>query len=151
MATHTTASGFRADFPAEWEVAAEKDQRCGRAEFCWGSPEGAILIIQEGEIGGPGLDDVALPDYLDLIVTDFDRSSGGFEFLGREPHETEAGVSGYILDYTSDNTAVRTREFWAVNEDNEAITLSLTAWAEDFAAVEPIANYLIDSVRPALP
>jgi hypothetical protein len=147
MAAHLTGTGFSVDYPAEWEVAAEKDQRCGRAEFCWGSPEGAILIIQEGEIGGPGLDGIALPEYLDLVIADFDRSTSGFEFNGREAFESAGGVQGQMLSYTSDGGAVVTRELWAVNEDNEAVTVSVMAWSDDFEAIEPVARYVFDSVR----
>lgn len=150
MATFTSRSGFAVDYPADWEVAAERDQRCGRAKLCFGSPEGAILILQEGEIGGPGLGDITLPDYLDLMVADYERNEAGFEFGSREPMLTEGGVDAQVLSYTSDRGAVTARELWAAH-DKDALNVSFLAWTENFAEIEELSQYVFNTVRPVSP
>lgn len=147
MATYESSTGFAVDFPADWEVAAERDQRCGRAKLCYGSPRGAILILQEGQLGGPGLGDIGLSDYLTVMVGDFGRTESGFELTGREQITTGSGLPAEVLSYTSDKGAVTARELWTA-DGQDALTVSFLSWTENFEEIDELSRYVFDSVRP---
>lgn len=147
MGLYRTPSGrFEVDYPAEWNDAAGDDRRCQEAPKCLISRDSEFMLIREQTMVGR---DGALPSLateLDAVVADFEGTTADAEFISREPWVTASGLDGEVLIYSIEQGTVTVKELWAAN-GGTAVSVSFITWNEGFPALEPVADYVFDTLR----
>jgi len=143
MGRYRTQSGrFEVDFPAAWNEAEGDDRRCQDAPKCLISRDSEFMLVREQTMTrGPD----SLAAELDAVVAGFEDTTADAVFLSREPFTTSAGLPGEILRYSIEQGRVSVKELWAADGD-QAVSVAFITWNEGFAAMEPLADYVFDTL-----
>jgi len=147
MAVFRAPSGaFEVDYPAEWDDAADDDRRCGTALKCLISRQSEFMLVRETTLPGEGA--AALAEGLDRTVANFDNETADSEFISRSSLTLPSGLPAEVLRYVIEDGRVTVAELWAA-DGNRAISIAFITWNEGFPALEPVAEYVFESLRPA--
>jgi hypothetical protein len=147
MGRYRTPSGlFELDFPAEWSDAAGDDRRCQDAPKCLISRDSEFLLVRELPMVGRDGAPPSLATELDVVVAGFEATTADAEFVSREPLVTASGLPGEVLRYSIEQGTVSVKELWAADGDT-AVSVAFITWNEGFPAMEPLADYVFDTLR----
>jgi hypothetical protein len=147
MGVFRTPSGrFEMDFPAEWSAAEGDDRRCQDAPKCLISRDSEFMLVRELPMVGRDSAPPSLATELDVVVAGFEATTADAEFVSREPLVTASGLPGEVLRYSIEQGTVSVKELWAADGDT-AVSVAFITWNEGFPAMEPLADYVFDTLR----
>ncbi len=149
MGLYRTPSGlFEVDFPAAWSDAAGDDRRCQDAPKCLISRDSEFMLVRESTMVGRDGAPPSLATELDVVVANFEGTTADARLIAREPLVTASGVEGEVLRYSIEQGTVTVKEFWAADGDT-AVSVAFITWNDGFPAMEPVADYVFDTLRLA--
>lgn len=147
MGLYRTPSGrFEVDYPAEWSDAAGDDRRCQDAPKCLISRDSEFMLVRESTMVGRDGAPPSLATELDAVVANFEGTTADAEFISREPLVMPSGIAGEVLTYSIEKGTVTVKELWAADGDT-AVSVAFITWNEGFPAMEPVADYVFDTLR----
>lgn len=149
MAAYRTPSGrFDVVYPADWNDAAGDDRRCRDAQKCLISRNNEFMLLREVRL--PAVDGSPLPlaAAIDNVIAGFDLTTADAEFISRTPVTLASGLPAEVLRYSIENGTVSVKEVWAADDDL-ALSIAFITWNEGFPDLEPLADTIINSIRPA--
>lgn len=144
---HTPSGSFEVDYPVEWDDAEGDDRRCGTALKCLISRQSEFMLVRESTLPGEG-GAAALAEGLDRTIAAFDNETADSEFVSRTPVTLPSGLPAEVLRYVIEDGRVTVAELWAA-DGNQAVSIAFITWNEGFPALEPVAQYVFDSLRLA--
>lgn len=85
---------------------------------------------------------------IDNVIASFDATTADAEFVSRTPITLDSGLPAELLRYSIENGTVSVKELWT-NDGDLALSIAFITWNEGFPKLEPLADFVIDSVEPA--
>ena len=106
------------------------------------------MLVRESTMVGRDGAPPSLATELDVVVANFEGTTADARLIAREPLVTASGVEGEVLRYSIEQGTVTVKEFWAADGDT-AVSVAFITWNDGFPAMEPVADYVFDTLRLA--